>query len=80
LRYLNNTKRIEQIKLKHDKEQYLLKQIWNTLNPKLYDDINNEVLKETIFILLNPYDTNGIKETFMKELISIVSNLESNIA
>jgi hypothetical protein len=80
LKYLNNTKRIEQIKLKHDKEQYLLKQIWNTLNPKLYDDINNEVLKETIFILLNPYDTNGIKETFMKELISIVSNLESNIA
>ena len=68
---------MENLKKKYEQEQYTLKQLWNALNPKLYDDVSCLVIKEVLFLILTPYEDMNTRIKFLKEIIELVSKMET---
>eukprot|EP00347_Sterkiella_histriomuscorum_P011151 403373566 len=69
--------RMTLLEKKYFEELYLIKQLWNTLNPYLFDDINAEVLKEVMIIIMDQYMDRQDKLTQMNQIVKLIKDINS---
>lgn len=63
------------LETKYHEELYIIKQLWNTLNPYLFDDINAEVLKEVMIIIMDSYVEKDDKICQLNDIIRLIRDI-----
>ncbi|CDW72296.1 UNKNOWN [Stylonychia lemnae] len=68
--------RLQTLENKYFEELYIIKQLWNTLNPFLFDDINSELLKEVLVLLIDQYQLRSDKINQLSDIVTLIKDMK----